>query len=164
MERVLNLTFFIYTLHKMWSSVFGHHPIWGLLEALPMYTFGHHKAPGQRFKPSRPRYLKGTTHMLSCMLYLLLPLNWFSLTVFTWQRRATFGKKAKIFSTKAQYITPAVLLWSILSRLNTNFHSSDRSTTYTNRCTSCEKIILATTSQMNCLYCQICFNFLCLPK
>ncbi len=84
MERVLNLTFFIYTLHKMWSSVSGHRPIWGLLEVLPMYTFGHHRAPGQRSKPSRPRYLKGTKHMLSCMLYLLLPLNWFSLTLFTW--------------------------------------------------------------------------------
>jgi hypothetical protein len=36
----------------------------GLLQALPMYTFGHHRAPGQRSRPSRPRYLKGTMHML----------------------------------------------------------------------------------------------------
>jgi len=33
-----------------------------------------------------------TIHMLSCIWYLLLTLHWFSVTVFTWQRRAAFGK------------------------------------------------------------------------
>ncbi len=41
MERVRNLTFFMYTSHKMWLQCLATTPYRVSLKQMPMYTFGH---------------------------------------------------------------------------------------------------------------------------
>jgi hypothetical protein len=71
-------------------GVWGHHPISGLLEAMPIYTFGHQQSTRSKVWTTKTKILKRnklrapTLHMLLCILYLFLPLNNISLTVFRW--------------------------------------------------------------------------------
>jgi len=135
MGRLQSLTFFMYILHKMWLlvlpitlySIFNIFVVGGTSQAMAcvyLWPPTQHQVKGLNQVDQDPHKLKRwsveapTIHMLSSIWYLLLTLYGFCPTDYLVEKSRRC--KVRISPTKGSYIKPTELLWSLLSRHNTN--------------------------------------------
>jgi hypothetical protein len=133
MGRPWSLTLFMYIFHKMrllvsvitLYSIFGLFVVGGSSQAMAgghLWPPTQHQFKGLNQVDQDAHKLKGwsvgapTIHMLSRIWYLFLTLHEFSLKLV--ENSSLW--KVPIIPTKGSYITPTVLLCSLLSRQNTN--------------------------------------------